>query len=218
MNEYEARGKIAEKSAHLENVLRTAGAEGSGLKELSLSLGALLDEVQHAKMKRVYQFRNKALHQREFTVSEAELSDYLLTADSIIHHLSPQSASDSEGDEHAGRIKATGYVDEAAYQWVRKEGERRYGTTTSPEVDEAVPCSDTGPQQPTRSLTSKPKLLSKEQREGLKFDNTPPRPREARPPKRSILPTELKQDLKEVAKEAAIKVVIGGVLKALKII
>ncbi|MBF8669688.1 hypothetical protein IR012_10465 [Pseudomonas putida] len=218
MNENEARGKIAGKSAHLEDVLRKAGAEGSGLKELSLSLGELLDESQHAQMKRVYQFRNKALHQREFSASEAELSDFLSGADSIIHHLSPQSEIDSEGAEHVRRMKATGYADEAALQWVRKEGERRYGTTTPPAVDEAVPCSDTGPAQPTRSLTSKPKLLSKEQREGLKFDNTPPRPREPKPLKRSILPTELKQDLKEAAKDAAIKVVIGGVLKALKII
>ena len=215
MNLNEARGQIAELSAHLEKVMRDAGAEGKGLKELSLSLGDLLNETQHARMKRIYQFRNKVMHDPDFRFSERKLNDFLADGDSLVRALSPRVEIDSDGERHIARVNSTGYVVEAAYQWALKEGERRYGVVSPPaahgdssDVEEVA--------QPVRGVTSKPKLLSKEQREGLQFHQSPPKT-ESVSTKRSAVSSGLKSDLKEVVKDAALKAVIGGVLKALKI-
>lgn len=216
MNLNEARGQIAEKSAHLEKVMRDAGAEGKGLKELSTSLGDLLDEAQQACMKEIYQFRNKVIHDPDFRFSEQKLKDFLARGDLLIRVLSPRIDIDSDGEKHIARVNSTGYVDEAAYQWALKEGERRYGVV-SPLAAHDDPSGVEAGAQPVRSITSKPKLLSKEQREGLQFESSPPKA-EIGSSKRSAGSLGLKQDLKEVVKDAALKAVIGGVLKALKII
>lgn len=216
MNLNEARGQIAEKSAHLEGAMRNAGAEGKGLKDLSSSLGGFFDESQRACVKRIYQFRNKVMHDVEFRFTESRFNDFLSDADSIIRLLMTRDEFPRKGETPPARMNTTSYAGET-YQQAPTEGEQRYRPILNTATHRGTADVEIAA-EPIRATTSKPKLLSKEQRDALNFDNTPPEPREVKPPKRSILSSELKQDLREAGKDLAVKAVVGSVLKILKII
>jgi len=216
MNLNEARGQIAEKSAHLEGAMRNAGAEGKGLKELSSSLGGFFDESQLACVKRVYQFRNKVIHDVEFRFTESRFNEFLSDADSIIRLLLPCDECSRKGEMPPARMNAASYAGET-YQQAPTEVQQRHSPILNAVTHQGTADVEIAA-EPIRATTSKPKLLSKEQRDALNFDNTPPEPREVNPPRRSILSSELRQDLREAGKDLAVKAVVGSVLKILKII
>lgn len=216
-NQNEARGIIAAKSAQLEKVLRKAGANGSGLKELSASVDYLFDDSSIARIRKIYELRNKAMHEHEFCIDQRVLDGYTANVDAVINILEPR---DEPGIEHIRRVRATGNVDQAAYDWALAEGERalaaslRSSEVTAGELsDKSIVSQSQVETEASKIKSSKPKLLSAEQRERLAFENSTKQSAQSKPNVSSV-----PSAFKEAAQDALIKVAVKGVLSALKII
>jgi hypothetical protein len=121
-NQIEAIGLIATKSAELEKHLRKAGATGIGLKELSDSIQHLFDESAVSRIRKIYEFRNKAMHEHGFSIDQKALERYVANVESVIHVLEPRPGSDAYFRQ---KFAETDYVDDEMYEWALKEGTRR---------------------------------------------------------------------------------------------
>lgn len=91
MNEILARGLITTKSAQIEGLLRHAGAEGVGLRDLRSSLSDALDKETHDQIRYVNRVRNEASHDDGFSISESDLEKFVAAADSVIYKLQRKS-------------------------------------------------------------------------------------------------------------------------------
>ncbi|MNJ22750.1 hypothetical protein D3C77_171240 [compost metagenome] len=169
LNQNEARGLIATKSAQLEEQLRKAGATGTGLKELSTSIGHLFDESATARIRKVYEFRNKAIHDHGFFIGQSALDRYVANVESVIHILEPRPGSDAYFRQ---KFAETDYVDDEMYQWALEEGKRRIAerqaqkAEISPTIkDQAVESS--GPGVPPKAELD-PEVIRKQRLDELK--------------------------------------------------
>lgn len=120
-NQITAIGLIATKSVELEEQLRRSGATGVGLKELSDSIQHLLGEENLSRMRKIYEFRNKAMHRSDFSIGQKALENYVADADWIINALQPAPGTDAYFRQ---RFKESDYVDEEMYQWALRVGAR----------------------------------------------------------------------------------------------
>lgn len=121
-NQIEAIGLIATKSAELEEHLRKAGATGIGLKELSESVQHLFDESTVSRIRKVYELRNKAMHEHGFSIDQGALDRYVANVESVIHILEPRPGSAAYFRQ---KMSETDYVDDEMYEWLKEEAARR---------------------------------------------------------------------------------------------
>lgn len=120
-NQIEAIGLIATKSTELEKHLRKAGAQGMGLKELSESVQHLFDESTVSRIRKVYELRNKAMHEHDYFIDQKVLDRYVANVDSVIHVLEPSPGTDAYFRK---KLAESDYVDEETYQWMSEKGQQ----------------------------------------------------------------------------------------------
>lgn len=215
-NQNEARGLIAVKSSLLEEYLRKAGATGMGLKELSESVGHLFDDAAVARIRRVYELRNKAMHQHVFHIDQPALDRYLSNVDSIINILAPNY---DPGLDHFRQIAATGSLDDDAYEWLKAEVDRRESARQAALEASSQASGHNGEDlaqsgdKDLKSNRGRLKLLSPEQRDRLAFDKQSEKPAQIQAKKLSLPPA-----VKEAAQDLVIKVGVKAVLSVFKII
>lgn len=81
------RGFILEKALRIESLLKAAGAQGTGLNALRLSVRASIPAKINRDISSVTTVRNKASHEDSFIISKDELEKYVAAADRAIFHL-----------------------------------------------------------------------------------------------------------------------------------
>lgn len=168
-NQNEARGIIALKSAQLEEQLRKAGATGVGLKELSESVSHLFSEADIARIRKVYELRNKAIHEHGYFIDQSVLDRYVVNVDSVIHVLEPRPGTDSYFRK---KLAESDYVDEEAYQWLTEKSQQwvadrqaQKAEFSQATAEQAFDPSEAGT-APKRAIT--PEELRKQRLEELK--------------------------------------------------
>ena len=213
-DQIKALGLITVKSKLLESELREAGAQGAGLKELSQSVSHLFDEAGVIRMRRVYELRNKAMHEHVFQIDQRALDSYISNVDSIIEMLSRRK------DTASGHLKwmaATGYVYQASSAPLVSGGEQCKAAPPL-HVPEALAKVDEHKDdslvdsvvKEAKPNTSRVKLLSAEQREGLAFDKSQSKPY-AKVTKPLVSPA-----MKKTAQKLAINIATRAVLSVLR--
>lgn len=120
-NQNEARGIIAFKSAQLEEQLRKAGATGVGLKELSDSVSHLFSDADVARIRKVYELRNKAIHEHDYFIEQGVLDRYVANVDSVAHVLEPSPGTDAYFRK---KLAESDHIDDETYQWMSERGQQ----------------------------------------------------------------------------------------------
>ncbi|UXJ53988.1 hypothetical protein [Pseudomonas citronellolis] len=192
-----ARGLIAEKGTRVEALLRSAGGEGKGIKELSASIERDLAPATIRQIRHVYIVRNKALHEEAFVINEAELQRFVAAADDVIASLQRMRQPSIEAQpvsapSYGSLGLQTGASHPAVSEKVSPSSEESRATPVSAEL-----VASTGGQQEKAQVSNKPALLTKEQRERLADSRAAAeKPAVTVQPKVGKAPSKLKEDLK----------------------
>ncbi|PLP85859.1 hypothetical protein CYD26_24410 [Pseudomonas sp. FFUP_PS_473] len=160
-NQNEARGIIAFKSAQLEDQLRKAGATGIGLKELSESVCQLFGDADIARIRRVYELRNKALHEHDYFIDQKVLDRYVANVDSVIHVLEPSPGTEAY---FRNKLAESDYVDEETYQWMSEKGQQWIADRQAQKAEATTARLKQATAEPLTELTAESELTAEELR------------------------------------------------------
>lgn len=160
-NQNEARGIIAANSALLEAQLRKVGATGAGLKELSESVSQLFGDADIARIRKVYELRNKAMHEHGYFIEQSALDRYLANVESVIHALEPRSGTDAYFRK---KLAESDHVDDETYQWMHEKGQRWIADRQAQRVDVRPAATEQVIDSPGPEMIPKSELTPEELR------------------------------------------------------